>query len=88
VGRNGGTAVYTVTVNSTGGFNSEVNFTVSGLPAGTTGNFSPNPATVMTTLTLTVNSSTKKGNYTFTVTGTAGSLTHNVTATLKKTNQP
>jgi hypothetical protein len=88
VGRNGGTAVYTVTINSTGGFNSMVSFMVSGLPAGTTGIFSPNPATTTTTLTLTVNSSTKKGNYTFTVTGTAGSLTHNVTATLKKTNQP
>jgi hypothetical protein len=86
VPRNGGSAVYTVTITPSGGFNSPVTFSVSGLPAGTTGAFSPNPATTSSVLTLTVNSSTAKGTYLFTVTGMGGSptITHTATATLKK----
>ena len=82
----GGTAVYTVTINPTGGFNSPVTLSVSGLPAGTTGAFNPNPATTSSTLTLTVNSSTIRGTYVFTVTGTGGSptVTHTATAALVK----
>ncbi len=89
VGRSGGTAVYTVTVNNISGFNSSVSLSVSGLPSGTTGSFSPNPTTTSSTLTLTVNSSTRKGSYTFTVTGVGGSpaLTRTNTATLVKSNQ-
>ena len=88
VGRNGGTAIYTVTVNPMNGFNSSVTFSVSDLPSGTTGAFSPNPSTTASTLTLTVSSSTNKGNYTFTVTGNGGSpnITRTVTASLNKTN--
>ena len=87
--RGGGTAVYTVTINPTNGFNSPVTFSVSGLPSGTTGNFSPNPATTSSTLTLTVSASTARGTYVFTVTGMGGSptITRTVTATLKKTNR-
>jgi hypothetical protein len=90
VGRNGGTPVYTVTINPINGFNSAVTFSVTGLPAGATGSFNPNPSTTSTALTLTVGSSTKKGTYTFTVTGTGGSgpITHTITGVLKKTNQP
>ena len=82
----GGTAVYTVTINPTGGFNSPVTLSVSGLPTGTTGAFSPNPATTSSALTLTVNSSTLRGTYVFTVTGMGGSptVTHSVTAKLVK----
>jgi hypothetical protein len=89
VNRGGGTAVYTVTVNPTNGFNSPVTFSVSGLPSGTTGSFSPNPATTSSTLTLTVNSSTVKGTYVFTVTGNGGSptITRTATATLVKSNR-
>ena len=88
VGRTGGSAVYTVTINPTNGFNSAVTLSVSGLPAGTTGAFSPNPATTTSALTLTVNSSTRKGTYVFTVTGMGGSptITRTTTATLVKTN--
>jgi hypothetical protein len=88
--RGGGTAVYTVTINPTNGFNSPVTFSVSGLPTGTTGSFSPNPATTSSTLTLTVSASTAKGTYVFTVTGMGGSptITRTATATLKKTNKP
>ena len=88
LGRNGGTATYTVTINPVNGFNSAVTFSVAGLPSGTTGSFSPNPATTSTTLTLTVNSSTPRGTFVFTVTGVGGSppITRTVTGTLKKTN--
>jgi len=88
VGRNGGTAIYTITVHPTNGFNSPVTLSVTGLPTGTTGAFNPNPTTTSSTLTLTVNSSTRKGTYVFTVTGMGGSptITRTVTAKLKKTN--
>ena len=88
--RGGGTATYTVTITRTGGFSSTVQLSVSGLPSGTTGSFSPNPATTSSTLTLNVSSSTAKGSYTFTVSGTGGTpaLTRTATATLSKNNKP
>ena len=85
--RSGGTATYTVTITRTGGFSSTVQLSVSGLPSGTTGSFSPNPATTSSALTLNVSSSTARGSYTFTVSGTSGTLTHTATATLSKTNK-
>jgi hypothetical protein len=85
VPRAGGTATYTVTISRINGFSSAVSLTVSGLPSGTTGSFSPNPATGTTsTLTLAVSSGTKRGTYTFTVTGTGGTLTRTATAQLVK----
>lgn len=85
--RTGGTATYTVTITRTGGFNSPVAFTISGLPAGATPVFTPNPASGNTsTLKITVSSSTHFGTYPFTVTGTGGTptLTRTATATLVK----
>ncbi len=86
VPRAGGTASYTVTIAPTGGFNSPVTLSVSGLPDGATGSFSPNPATSSSALTITVSSSTARGTYPFTVTGTGGSppATRTTTATLIK----
>ncbi|MEA2600692.1 MAG: hypothetical protein QOF89_1684 [Acidobacteriota bacterium] len=85
VPKSGGTATYTVTITRTNGFASPINLSVSGLPSGTTGSFSPNPATGATsTLTLTVSSGTRRGTYTFTVTGTGGTLTRTATAQLIK----
>jgi hypothetical protein len=58
---------------------------VSGLPAGATGSFSPNPAGgSSTTLTVNVAGSVAKGSYPFTVTGNGGSpiITHTANATL------
>ncbi len=88
----GGTVSYTVTVARTGGNGDSVGLSVSGLPAGATGVFSPNPipATGNTSiLTVTVSSSTARGSYTFTVTGTGSpsGLTRSATATLVKKNR-
>ncbi len=87
VPRFGGTATYTVTITRTGGFSAPVNFTISGLPAGTTPTFTPNPASGNTsTLRIVVSASTPWGTYPFTVTGTGGSptLTRTANATLVK----
>jgi hypothetical protein len=87
VPRAGGTATYTVTITRTGGFNSPVTFTISGLPSGAVPTFIPNPASGNTsTLTVIVSGSTHRGTYPFTVTGTGGTptLTRTATATLVK----
>jgi hypothetical protein len=85
VPRTGGTATYTVTITRTGGFSAPVAFTISGLPAGTTPTFTPNPASGNTsTLRIVVSGSTRFGTYPFTVTGTGGSLTRTANATLVK----
>ena len=85
--RSGGQANYTVTINATGGFSSTVQLSVSGLPSGTTGSFSPNPATTSSTLTLNVSPSTGSGSYIFTVSGTSGTATKTATGTLGKTKR-
>ena len=64
------------------GFNGNVNLALSGLPAGVTASFTPNPATSYSYLTLTANSSATPGTYTLTVTGTSGSLSATTTLTL------
>ena len=88
MGKGGGTANYTVTINRSNGFNSPVTLSISGLPAGATGSFNPNPATSTSALTVTVPSSVRKGTYTFTVTGTGGSPTLTRTATAKLVKRP
>ena len=87
VPRAGGIATYTVTITRTGGFSSPVTFSISGLPSGATGSFTPNPASgSSSTLKVTVNSSAPQGTYLFTVTGKGGTptLTRTATATLVK----
>ena len=72
----GFSTAYNATINTIGGFNSPVTLSVTGLPAGATGTFSPNPATTSSTLTVTTTASTPLGSSTLTVTGVNGSLTH------------
>jgi thermitase len=71
----GATASYTVTITRSGGFTGAVTFAVSGLPAGSTGTFSPNPTTSNSSmLQVVTTSTTTPGTYTLNISGTSGSL--------------
>ena len=81
--KQGTTTTYTVNITRTS-FTGGVTFSVSGLPAGTTATFSPNPGTGPSS-TLTVVSAgrtTPTGTYVLTITGVSGSLTRTTTVTL------
>jgi kumamolisin len=77
----------TVTSTVSDGFDSAVALSVSGLPTGVTGTFSPTSITGSgsSTLSLTVASTTAAGSYTITVTGTSSTLTKTTTFTLTVT---
>ena len=82
----------TVTVATQGNdqFNSAIVLSVSGLPSGTTANFSPaqisSPGTGSSTLTISAGAVTPTGSYPLNLTGTAGSLTHSNAITLNVAN--
>jgi hypothetical protein len=81
----GSTANYTENVTRTGGFTGSVSLSISGLPAGAAGTFTPNPNTGATSaLAITTSGTTPAGSYVFTVTGTSTvpPLTRTSTATL------
>src|SRR5204862_162567 len=78
----GGSTSYGVTISPTGGFTGSVTLSVSGLPSGANGSFTPNPATGSSTLSVSTSPSTPTGTYTLTITGVSGSLTHTTTVTL------
>jgi hypothetical protein len=84
----GGTTTYTVTIAPTNGFNGAVQLSASGVPAGATATFSPNPATSTSTMTVTTSSTTPTGSSTITVTGISGSLSHTATTTLVVNTPP
>jgi hypothetical protein len=77
----GGNGTSTCTVASTNGFASAVTLSCTGLPAGISCNFAPNPVTppangsVGSTLTVSVAGSTATGTHNFSVQGVGGSLT-------------
>lgn len=73
---------YTVTVARSGGFTSSVSLSVSGLPTGASGLFSPNPATTTSTLTIATTAAVAPGSFPFTITGVNGTLTRMTGATL------
>lgn len=87
----GGTATYTITIQSTGGFNSSVSLTALNLPGNQvlpgTG-FSPQTVTPPTngsttsTLSIVTNNQTPIGNFTITIRGTSGSLIRETNITL------
>ncbi len=84
----GGSAAYTVTVTPTGGFMGQVDLSVSGLPAGATGTFTPTPLGVASSptssaLTVTAGPATPPGNYTLTVSGTSTDRSHSTTIGLR-----
>ena len=81
----GNGTTYTATIGSLNGFSGAVTLSASGLPAGASAAFSPNPVAGgagPSTMTVSTQASTPAGTYTVTVTGTSGSLVHNATVTL------
>jgi uncharacterized membrane protein len=64
------------------GFAGNVTFSVSGLPSGVTGSFSPNPATGSSTLTLTASGTANLGQYNVTITGVSGTQSASTTLSL------
>jgi hypothetical protein len=85
----GGNGVSTITTAVSGGFNSSVTLTATGLPAGASAAFSPTsiaaPGSGTSGLTITTSASTPAGTYPITVTGTGGGKTHATTVTLTVT---
>jgi hypothetical protein len=81
----------TITITSINGFNQLVQLSVSGAPSGVTATLSPSqvtpPAggTATSTLTVSVGAIATPGSYTLTVTGTNGTITHNVNIPLEIT---
>jgi len=83
----GGSTTYTVTVTPSGGFIGQVDLSLSGLPGDTTDSFAPTPLGVASSsdssiLTITAGPASAAGNYTLTLTGTSGTLTHGTTVVL------
>jgi len=83
--RRGGSTAYTITVNQLNGFAGTVTLGASGLPNRSSANFSPNPATTSSVLTVTTSRPTSTGTYTLTITGTSGGTSHMITVTLQVT---
>jgi len=77
-------ASYSVTVTASGGFSGSVTFSVTGLPNGATQTFSPTAVTGSGSSVLTITA--PLGAYSLTITGTSGSLVHQVAATLVVSN--
>ncbi|HEX2901707.1 MAG TPA: proprotein convertase P-domain-containing protein, partial [Bacteroidia bacterium] len=81
-------AVYTIGVQSIGGFTGPVTMSATGVPVGGTASFSPNPVTPgnNTTMTISGTGGIAPGTYTITVVGNATSGTHTTTVTLSVTS--
>ena len=81
----------TITTAVSGGFNSAISLSTSGVPSGTTVSFSSNPIPAPgsgnSIMTITVGASTPVGTYPITVTGNGGGIQQQVTITLTVTAQ-
>jgi uncharacterized repeat protein (TIGR01451 family) len=85
----GSATSFTVNLTRIAGFTGAVTFTVTGLPDGAGGAFSPQPATgASSTLTITTNSTTPAGTFPLTITGTSGNLSHSSGTSLIVTAPP
>ena len=77
----------TVTTAVSGGFNSAVALSATGVPSGVTGSFSPtsiaSPGSGTSRYTLTVSRSARTGTYPITITGTGGGTSHTTTLTFQ-----
>ena len=82
----------TITVTPSDGFTQSVSLSVSGTPPRTGSNISPNPVTISgtdpvnSTLSIKANRNAQTGTYPLTITGTSGSLTHQINITLTISN--
>lgn len=87
----GGTVTTNVTVAGSNGFSAATTLSVSGLPAGVTATFAPNPVTppangtATSTLTVTASSSAAAGTAEVTITGTASGLSRTAKVQLSVT---
>ncbi len=79
----------TIATTISGGFNSSISLSASGMPSSTTVSFNPStipaPGSGNSTMTITVGSSTLVGTYPITVTGNGGGTQQNVTVALTVT---
>jgi len=82
----GGTKTTTVSTTISGGFNSAVSLSASGLPAGVTASFSPAsiaaPGSGSSTLTFTASSTAAIGTSTVTINASGGGVSHSTTVSL------
>jgi uncharacterized membrane protein len=83
----GGSGGAEIDVVPSGGFNSAVELSVSGLPAGAKASFKPDPATpsppfTASTMTIKTSATTPAGTFGLTVTGTSGEVSHSTGITL------
>ena len=80
----GANAVYTLTTSALNGFSGAVAFSVSGLPGGASGSFTPSSVTGSgsTMLTVTTNATTAAGTYPLTITATDSTLVHTAAVSL------
>jgi hypothetical protein len=85
----GGSQTAGISTSVSGSFNSAVSLSISGLPSGATGSFSPAsiaaPGAGSSTLTINAGASTPTGTYNLTITGSGGGITHTATITLTVT---
>ncbi len=77
-------ATFDVNIGSIGGYNTPVNLSVTGVPAGATSSFSVNPVSPVGTSVLTISNtgSAAPGSYVLTITGNSASGTKTSTVTL------
>jgi hypothetical protein len=80
----GNSTSYTATVTPSGGYTGTVTFSVTGLPAGATGTFTPTSVTTSgsSTLGITTTAAVAAGTYPLTISGTDGTLTHTASVNL------
>jgi len=85
----GSSGTSTVSTSASGGFNSAISLTASGMPAGVSATFNPAsigaPGSGSSTLTLSVGSSVATGTYSITITGSGGGITQTAGVSLTVT---